>query len=235
MNAKVKKGLKIASDILFWIFFVLAILFTVIAFSSKSSSKGYPKFGNTALFTIESDSMNVEGGFKKNDLIITHVLSDDEKDQLKVGDVITFVLPGTSGESSDQGIFNTHRIVEEPVKDASGHLVYVQTKGDANTTKDGYKVLVDNIEARWDGGKIGALGGVISFLRQPYGFWPCIIVPLCGFLGYEIFVLVTTIQKTKNKDKRLISKADEELIKQQAVEEFLKKQQEEAKNKDENK
>lgn len=235
MNAKVKKGLKIASDILFWIFFVLAILFTVIAFSSKSSSRGYPKFGDTALFTIESDSMNVEGGFKKNDLIITHVLSDDEKDQLKVGDVITFVIPGTSGESSDQGIFNTHRIVEEPVKNADGHLVSVKTKGDANSTMDDYRVVAGNIEARWDGGKIGALGGVISFLRQPYGFWPCIIVPLCGFLGYEIFVLVTTIQKTKNQDKRMISKADEELIKQQAVEEFLKKQQEEAKNKDENK
>ena len=104
MNAKVKKGLKITADVFFWIFFVLAILFTVIAFSSKSSTRGYPKFGDTALFTVESNSMNVEGGFKKNDLIITHVLTDEEKDQLKVGDVITFVMPGANGESSDEGM-----------------------------------------------------------------------------------------------------------------------------------
>lgn len=47
--------------------------------------------------------------------------TQEEKDALQKGDVITFIY---------QGRTTVHRIVEEPVRDVDGHLVQVTTRGD---------------------------------------------------------------------------------------------------------
>lgn len=231
MTDKVKKIVKIVVDVFFWIFFALALFFTVFAFASQSSTRGYPKFGNTAFFSIQSNSMEnstfEDGGFKKGDLIVTHVLSEQEKNELKVGDVITYYWD-LDGDGTLEA--NTHRITGIAEYNVNGTIARVQTKGDNNETNpvpEKYTVPTDRIECKWNGKKIGGLGSFISFLQKPYGFWPIIIAPLTAFLIYEIVVLVKTIKKTKHAENRIISANEEELIKQRAIEEYLKKQAEE--------
>lgn len=226
MNQKAKKGIKIGFNVLFWVFFAAALGLTILSFASSSGAAGYPKFGKKALFSIQSDSMKSEDGFKKGDMIVCTILDKEEKNQLKKGDVITYLVNDPS--SPINGQYCTHRIVEEPKQheNVSGIMVYM-TKGDAESEAAATKAIYsENVEAVWTGKKIGGLGGVVTFLNKPYGFWPCIILPLSGFLGYEVYCLVKEIQKAKGKDKRLISKADEELIKQQAIEEYKKQLEE---------
>ncbi len=221
MNQKVKKTIKIVVNVLLWIFLVLALFMTILAFSAQASNAGYPKLGNTCLLTVSSDSMKGPNGFKKGDLIVSHVLSEEEKKNLQVGDVITFFVDlNFDGEKE----LNTHRIIEK--REANGVITYV-TQGDNRemSVAPDSPIGLDVIEAKWTGKKIGGVGAVIGFLRSSTGFLVCIVLPLAGFFIYELIVMINTINKIRNKDKKQITKEDEELIKQRAIEEYLARQQ----------
>lgn len=49
-------------------------------------------------------------------------------------------------------------------------------------------------------------------------------MPLVIFFGYEVYVFVKTVLSVKNEGKKVITAADEELIKQRAIEEYLRSQ-----------
>lgn len=241
-----KKIAKLVVDIVCWIFFVFALVFTVFAFTAQSSVAKFPTIGGKAMLTVESNSMEGDHGFYVGDLIISKVLPDadsekqEDKDQrakaiseLKVttynadgsiaeyGDVITFWK-----DLNADGVLelNSHRIVGTVTR-IDNHYEFV-TKGDNNPTKDSYTVLDNDIVGVWTGGRAPGLGGFIKFLQPPQvGFFVCIILPLAGFLAYEVVILVLAVKKAKGSDKRIISKAEEELIKQKAIEEFLAKQE----------
>lgn len=83
------------------------------------------------LSSIASDSMYPE--LQRGDGIIVKKLTDEEKDNLKVGDVIAF---------KDGGFIITHRIIE--ITEEDGKKIY-QTKGDNNTSKDVTKKGKDDI------------------------------------------------------------------------------------------
>ena len=221
MNPKVKKGFKITGNVLFWIFFVLALSMTIFAFTARASATGAPQFGDKVLLTVESESMT--GTFNKGDLIICEVREESEIVDYNVGDVITFdyVLPETGDH-----ILNTHRIVE---KTGEGLDAVYQTQGDNKETNpdidNGFRTLFD-IKAKWTGKRIIALGAIIGFLQSSVGFLTCIVLPLAAFFIYELVQLILIIVKMKGKKTiNNISKEQEEMIKQKAIEEFLKKQQ----------
>lgn len=46
------------------------------------------------------------------------------------------------------------------------------------------------------------------------------------FFGYEVYAFIRMVLKMKNAGKKMISAADEELIKQRAIEEYLRQQKE---------
>ena len=48
------------------------------------------------------------------------------------------------------------------------------------------------------------------------------LLPMVLFFGYELFVFIRLVIKTKNEGKKVISAEDEELIKQKAIEEYLR-------------
>ncbi len=126
---------------------------------------------------------------------------------------------------------NTHRVIKVETR-ADGHYEFI-TKGDHNPGNDPYKVLDNDVVGVWTGKRVAGMGSFISFLQPPHlGFFLCIILPLAAFLAYDIVYLVVTIKKSKAKDRRIISKAEEELIKQKAIEEFLAKQEAEKASKD---
>ena len=53
-------------------------------------------------------------------------------------------------------------------------------------------------------------------------------MPLFLFFAYELFVFIKTLLTVKNEGKKVITAEDEELIKQRAIEEYLRRQQESA-------
>ncbi len=226
MNQKVKKIIKIVVNVFLWIFLVLALLMTIFAFSAQASNAGYPKFGDTCFLTVSSDSMNGPEGFKKGDLIICRVLSDEEKKNLQEGDVVSY-FTDLAGDGIDGKVLNTHRIIERRVSE-SGVVTYV-TQGDNREVSfvPDAPIGVGDIEAVWTGKRIGGIGSAIAFLRSNTGFLVCVVIPLGAFFVYELVVMVLTINRVRNKDKKQITKEEEELIKQRAVEEYLARQREE--------
>lgn len=229
MSPKAKKTTKIVVDVIFWIFFVFSLALTILAFTAQSSPTGVPTIGDTAMLTVESDSMEGEDGFYKGDLIFVEVFPDEEEDkngrtekmaELQVGDVITF-----RKDLDGDGIvdLNTHRIISTRM---NGESYVFSTKGDNEEYQDLYEIYDSDIVGIWTGKRMAGFGSFINFLQPPQvGFFVCIILPLAGFLTYEVIVLVLTVKKMKGKDKKTITKEEEELIKQKAIEEFLKKQE----------
>ncbi|MCQ2771489.1 MAG: signal peptidase I [Clostridia bacterium] len=223
MSPKAKKTGKIIADVAFWIFFVFALAFTVLAFTAKASAvNGFPQIGDKTLLTVETDSMKGPNGFNAGDLIISRVIKDNDEEiaKLKVGDVITFRHTLDTGNT----IFVDHRIID--IAPQGDTKYYFTTHGDNNPDGVNETTSSDKVYAVWTGQQVPGLGGFIHFLQPPqWGFFVFIIIPLAGFLGYEIVVLVLNIKQIRNKDKKLITAADEELIKQKAIEEFLKQQE----------
>lgn len=226
-----KKIAKIIVDVFFWIVFAVALVFTVLAFTAQASPVGMPTLGKTSYLTVQSDSMAKDGYFKKGDMIVTTVIKDNEEEisKLQPGDVITFKYPVENDEGQIVTILNTHQIIE--IKDIGNGITEFTTHGVNNPEAMVERITNDAVIAKWTGKTIPGLGKVVNYLqpgrpvKEHLGFILFIIVPLAGFLTYEVVYLVLVIKKIKNKDKRTISAAEEELIKQRAVEEFLAKQE----------
>lgn len=227
MTAKAKKTVKIVVDVLLWIFLVFSLLMTILAFTAQDSNGGYPKLGGKCLLTVRTNSMEPTEGqpeewksFYADDLIIGEVLDDDAKQQLEKDDVITFYAD-LKGEGVKE--LNTHRILIV-LKDEQGKITGFRTRGDHENSMDPYTVKITDVEAKWTGKRFGGLGSVLRFLQSRTGFLVCIVIPLALFFLYELYVMIMTVKKIKNKGKKVISEADEEAIKQRAIEEYLARQ-----------
>ena len=228
-----KKVLRIVGNVLIWIFIIFAALTTVLAFAAQSSSDGVPAIAGRAILTVQSDSMarsaeeegkvtlqeGWEKGFNKGDIIIGKKLSTEEMKELKVGDIITF--KGTLAGTNQEGL-NSHRIVEV-IKD--GDNVSYRTCGDNNLGEDTDTVSWQYVICKYTGTRIPGLGGVLDFLQTPTGFLVVIVLPLVAFFIFELVVFIRKFLKVKNAGKKQITAADEEAIKQKAIEEYLKQQQ----------
>ncbi|MBR4769389.1 MAG: signal peptidase I [Clostridia bacterium] len=245
-SPSVKKILSIVGNTILWLFVAFAIVITVIVFAtnnSKSDDASLSSIGGLAMVTISSDSMSkspnaadyqaggrLEGlkGFNKGALIFVNKLTDAEKNDLKVGDVITFdSMRDLNGDFISNDI-NTHRIVE--IHEYNGERYYV-TRGDHNPNADGvysdeasghaasgYIVTSAMILGKWNGKKIGGLGNFLDFLKTRAGFFVVIILPLIAFFLYELIRFIMVIVSLKGK-------RTEDEIRQRVMEELLRAQQ----------
>lgn len=217
-----KKALKVFFNIIAWIILILALIVTLLVFSSDRNNGVANLLGYIPL-TVESDSMKPT--FKKNDMII--VKEVDDINSLKKGDVITFwtIIDGKK-------VKNTHRI--QQVVDENGTKSFV-TRGDANDLDDSYNVYGGDIIGQWHNVKIGGFGKVMSFLRTKTGFFVCILIPIALFFLFELYKLILTIVEVK---RPAAPEVDEEEIKRCAVEEYFaeqkKKEAEKASSDDQN-
>jgi len=222
-NAKkinVKKILEIAGNVLIWAFVLFSVLVTVLVFTAQGSEDGVPALFGKSMVTVQTTSM--EPVYKKGDLVFLTKLSNEEKAQLKVDDIITFKV-----DLNGDGILelNTHRVAEvfEGVPE-------VKTKSN-NGIVDDYTISYGDIVGICsEDGKISGLGGVIDFLRSSLGFFLCIVLPLILFFLYELYNFISLIVTERAKNAP-VSKETEEEIKRRAIEEYLK-QQENASNGD---
>ena len=220
-----KKVGSIIGNILIWLFIAFSVVITIFAFSAQSNSDGVPTIAGKVISPVLSPSM--EPTIKKGDIIISRKLGDnagnDEKTTLAVGDIISFKAD-LNGDNTPE--INTHRIIERI--EENGRVSY-RTKGDNNEYQDNYTVASTEVISKYEGTRIALLGNVIEFLMQPTGFFICIVIPLILFFLFEIIMFVRKVIEVKNAGKKQITAEDEEMIKRKAVEEFLRKQEEENK------
>lgn len=238
-KSKTKKIIDIVVNVVLWLFVIFSIFVTVVAVSVDKDGENVPIVGGKCYLTVLSSSMEGKkpdgiaadkpSGFNKGDLIIAKYIGKDPeaKTKLGIGDVISFRFDVNNDGKIDKGELNTHRIVDL-VKDGEGNVTGYITKGDNNLTNDANPVYFGDIVAVYSGRRLAGIGNVLTFLSSKLGFGLCIILPLFLFFAYELFVFIKTLLNVKNEGKKVITAEDEELIKQRAIEEYLRRQQESA-------
>lgn len=208
MNQKTKKIFNIVVDVLVCIILALVVFITVNVI--MSGDKGYTSFFGTTFVAVESDSMkgDKEDNFSKGDLIRVRILSDEEKKNLKEGDIITFydVINGTRQ-------LNTHRIVR--VSSIQDGVVYYTTKGDNNVVEDPSLRADTSVIGIYEG-KIGGLGNVVSFFHSSAGFFVCVVLPSLLIVAYFAFNLYKTVKESKAEGKE----DEKERMKQELLKEL---------------
>lgn len=217
-TTKKKKSVgAIIVDIVVWIFLIFAIAMTVVAFLSQAND-GVPAINGTAFFFVQTPSM--EPTIKTGDMIFGKKIETEDARKLEEGTVISF-WSDLDGDGKLE--INTHRIVG--LKGGEwGNAYSFETKGDNNIVADTHAVPVDDVISVWTGTRVPVVGAVFSFVQSQTGFLICIVIPLAAFFIYELVRFIMQLQKYRNKGKKQITQADEELIKQKAIEEYLKQQ-----------
>lgn len=239
-KSKAKKITGIVVNVILWLFVIFAVLITIVVASANSNAKNVTEIGGKCYLSVLSDSMNAEkpsdvaadkpSGFKKGDMLISKYIAEDDDaiNALEVGDIITFEWDIDGDGMLSKGEYNTHRIISID-KSESGEVVNVTTRGDNADYGSGSQTVGRSaVIALYTGKKIGGLGSVFTFLSSSTGFLVCILLPMAIFFIYEAVVFTKTLLSVKNEGKKVISAADEEAIKQRAIEEYLRREQEKA-------
>lgn len=235
-KTKTKKIINIVVNIILWLIVAFSLFVTIIAVSANVNAKNVPTLGGKCYLNVLSDSMNADkpegvasdkpDGFKKGSLIISKYIAQNDAaiDALSVGDIVTFEWDINGNGRIDKGEYNTHRIVNIE-RDGSNKVVSVTTQGDNRKMAAGTEHFQRSaIIAVYTGKKVAGFGSVLGFLNSSLGFGLCIVLPLAAFFVYELIIFIKTVVSVKNDGKKMISQADEELIKQRAIEEYIKKQ-----------
>jgi len=203
-----KKVLKIVVNVLSWVILLLALLVTILVFSSGRNNGVANLFGYMPL-TVESDSMLPT--FAQGDLIICKEI--DDLNVLKEDDVITFwtIIDGKK-------VKNTHRIVK--INEFENTRSFV-TRGDNNPIDDEIPAYAGDLIGQWTDVKIAGLGKVMNFLRTKTGFFVCILIPMAIFFLFELYKFIVVLIEIKRPP---VPEIDEEEIKRRAIEEYLAEQ-----------
>lgn len=175
----VKKVLKITSNLITTVLFLVLLFMIFVVISSKASG-GEPQFMGYQLKTVLSGSM--EPTFKTGSIIAVKPVENPAS--LKKGDVVTYL-------QQDNTIV-THRIMEV-IK--NGENTMFQTKGDNNNDMDTQPVIAQNVVAKYSGFTIPFLGYFIDFAKSSKGTAILLIVPGVLLLGYSGFTIVSALRE----------------------------------------
>ncbi len=217
-KTKGKKALKvlgIVGNVFLWLFVVFSVLTTVLVIAAKNDKDNVPALFGKSFITIQTNSMTPT--YDVGDLVFMEKLSDEEKQSLKAGDIITFHAPIDIDGDGETGDINTHRI--EYIENGR-----IYTKGDnpAATTDQPitYDAVIGKCTAK---GKLGGFGGALDFLSSSLGFLLCVVLPMLLFFLYELYSFISLLVARKAVANP-VSKETEEEIKRKAIEEYLASQ-----------
>lgn len=220
---KTKKVLKIVGNVFIWVFVAFAVLVTILVFASNSDADGVPAISGKCFINIISDSM--EPTINEGDVIIGRKLLPEEKTTLKLDDIITF-RTDLDGDGNEE--FNSHRIVGINYAADGVTPVSYDTKGDnpvTNPVKDRDPVSCQKVIAIYTETRIPLLGSFLSFLQTSLGFFLVILLPLVALFIYQLIKFIIAFSAVRGKTAKL--SADEEAeIKQRAIEEYIRLQNE---------
>lgn len=175
MRKRWKTGLRVVSRLLTATVALLAVLLA-----------GVQLLG-LRVYTVLSPSM--EPQYPTGSLIYVKSVDPDD---LQIGDVITFTLPGNSGTV-------THRIVEIlPDEDNPGRRCF-RTQGDNNHHPDGGAVAEDRVVGT-PIVMIPRLGYLAAVIRHPPGLYLAIAAAVCLMLAVLIIDIAT--DDSKHSERR---------------------------------
>ena len=156
---------------------IVAALALMVAIAVRSGPSGqYTLFGHPVL-SVMSGSMTPV--IRTGDLIYDDRLSPEEAVHLHVGQIITFLEPGS------RTVSHTHRIYA--IKHVDGAVAY-ETKGDANNAPDSTLVNPSRIVGLY-AGKIPFGAYVLHALHQPGALVLLLASPLLWLLSGWLFGL----------------------------------------------
>ncbi len=207
------KYIKITTKVLSWIALLFLILLATILVYYVISSKIYEIKGKKhepfiSLYTIISPSM--EPNINVYDVVITKKTNAND---IKEGDVITFISSSTLGE----GLTITHRVKSVIKTDKD---VKFRTQGDNNPIPDSALVTSENLLGKVIF-KIPFLGYIQFMLQSKSGWLFALLIPAIIIVIYDVVKVI----KLSNVKQRL-----NETLKEDEKDEDLSKKQELLKN-----
>ncbi|CCV64117.1 conserved hypothetical protein [Alteracholeplasma palmae J233] len=225
-----KKTISMILNIFFYVMILILLIFSIVNLTTKSVDQ-IPSLFNKGFVTVLSDSMNGKhttykvDSFKKDALVFVRMI--DEKEALKIGDVVVFYGQLDLDNPSVKA-FIIHRIV---------HIEndYIYTQGDkVNELRPYDKDSLNNqnyeINKRSDvkaiaTSKIENIGGTINYLRTPSGFGLCILLPILILLIIQFAILVIRIINKNKIELKNKYETEKELMKQEILKELEKNKQ----------
>ncbi len=182
-----KKIGSIVLDVLIVIVFIVSILVVVSTVTAKSAN-GHSNFFGYTLTSVQTDSM--KDTLDEGDLIVSELITDENREEidLKKDDIVTYY-------DAFQKKTITHRIVEVS---GEGNTRSYTTWGDNRVSAPApdVPITINEIESVYVF-KIPFLGGFIDFLKTPFGFIICLVIPLLAFIAYQAYKLITLYLRAK--------------------------------------
>lgn len=229
-NLRQKRIFSITFNVIFYVIIASLLVFSIMTIRS-SKVNTIPNIFNKGYVAVQTDSMDAdmpnwvpEGKakpFKANTLLFITILDMDSKDNLEVGDVITFY-------DTNIDALNTHRIKE--VVKSGDRVVKVVTQGD-KYQDDEFKteeVLISHVYAVHKGARLAGIGWLFIQLQKKWVFLTFIIIPVFIVLVVQAIITFNVIFKMKLKKEEA---STEDLIEQRVREELERRLKEEENNK----
>ena len=201
MNEKTKKLINIGMKVITWlliaftVFMMIFTIVTVITVDRNDRSIFGVKF-----YIVQTDSMSksennkdMDIHFNAGDIVLIKDLSDNEKAELKAGDVIAFL----STNSVSYGETVTHMIREVKYND-EGKIVGFVTYGTNTGTNDEKVVEPEYILGKYTG-KLPGVGNFFAFVKSTPGYIVCILVPFLLLILYNGVNVIRLFRKYKRE------------------------------------
>lgn len=166
---------------------IINIVFFLVLLLILSSYLKIPYLSKIKFYAVASQSMTPV--LNKGDLIVVKEFKDYQK-----GDVITFTSPKPVRKFDTV----THRIIS--IEKKARQIFYI-TKGDANNTKDSWKINKINVHGKYFF-KVFLVGTIVSFAKTPFGLVFLIIIPAAMIIYSEMLNIKKEISRLLNKNAK---------------------------------
>ena len=237
MNEKTKKLVNIGTKVTTWLliaFTVFMMIFTVFTVTTVDRNersifgvKFYIVTSNSMSKSENNKDMNIH--FNAGDIVLIKDLSDNEKAELKAGDVIAFL----STNSVSYGETVTHMIREVKYND-EGKIVGFVTYGTNTGTNDEKAVEPEYILGQYTG-KLPGVGNFFAFVKSTPGYIVCILVPFLLLILYNGVNVIRLFRQYKKEQTAVMEaeraeiaeerKKNEDMLRElQALKEQLERQ-----------
>ena len=209
MNEKTKKLINIGMKVITWLliaFTVFMMIFTIVTVTTVDRNDR-SIFG-VKFYIVQTDSMSksennkdMDIHFNAGDIVLIKDLSDNEKAELKAGDVIAFL----STNSVSYGETVTHMIREVKYND-EGKIVGFVTYGTNTGTNDEKVVEPEYILGKYTG-KLPGVGNFFAFVKSTPGYIVCILVPFLLLILYNGVNVIRLFRRYK-KEQTAVMEAE---------------------------
>lgn len=173
---------------------LLPVLIINITLIIKGNMGGVapPDVFGIAPLAVTSGSMEGDNpdSFDEGALIFVDILTDEEKQGLAEGDIVTYYITNDDGSIA----YVTHRILI--VNRSNGNITGFTTQGDANNVPDRDVVPVENVVGKCVG-SVGGIGAFAMFLQSPGGIIVFVGIPVVAFIAYDAVRITINNRKAK--------------------------------------